>query len=140
MGAAGKAALQLHRESGKSWDVPALGAAAAPLQGHFQSLGLPQATSIKTLWGSLGYVVHLQNVAAVIRVRGDEHPAGSDHEKGVIPSAAPPPFVAPDLSGSQKRALNSLHSHLKASQPWLAGVVHVRQNLVCSSDSLRKEE
>lgn len=58
-------------------------------------------------------MVHLQNVAAVIRVRGDEHPAGSAHEQGEIPSAAPPPFVAQELSGLQKRALNSLHSLLK---------------------------
>lgn len=46
LGAAGEAALQLHRESGRSWGVPALRAAAAPPQGHFQSLGLPQAMSI----------------------------------------------------------------------------------------------
>lgn len=79
-------------------------AAPAPVQGQFQSwcCGFlrPWAfAGLKTLWGSLGYVVDLWNFAAVIEVRGDEHLAGSGLEKNVLPSAAVPPFVAQDLSG-----------------------------------------
>lgn len=62
-----------------TWAVPAPSAAAHPAQGHFQSwcwssLGHGHLMALNSLGavGSLGYVVHLWNFAAVIKVRDDE--------------------------------------------------------------------